>query len=140
MKYEKLLQPGKIGHLELKNRFIMGAMGVGFAKLNGHPTDRTVAYYEERAKGGYGLIITEVTRVQDSEFCTPFEPSLGSDEFIPEWKKQGEDYAKPRHLFRWQSFYCRSHIRNQHIWRFDICRKKDIGNKAGRLSLRRTSR
>ena len=26
-------------------------MGVGFAKLNGHPTDRTVAYYEERAKG-----------------------------------------------------------------------------------------
>ena len=87
MKYEKLLQPGKIGNLELKNRFIMGAMGVGFAKLNGHPTDRTVAYYEERAKGGYGLIITEVTRVQDSEFCTPFEPSLGSDEFIPEWKK-----------------------------------------------------
>ena len=56
MKYEKLLQLGKIGNLELKNRFIMGAMGVGFAKLNGHPTDRTVAYYEERAKGGYGLM------------------------------------------------------------------------------------
>lgn len=48
-------------------------MGVGFAELGGTPTQRTVAYYEERAKGGFALIITEVTRVQDSEFCTPFE-------------------------------------------------------------------
>ena len=100
MNYEKLLQPGKIGSLELKNRFVMGAMGVGFAKLNGHPTERTVAYYEERAKGGYGLIITEVTRVQDSEFCTPYEPSLGSDEFIPEWKKVTDAvHAYGAHIF-----------------------------------------
>ena len=42
MNYEKLLQPGKIGSLELKNRFVMGAMGVGFAKLNGHPTRGSV--------------------------------------------------------------------------------------------------
>jgi 2,4-dienoyl-CoA reductase-like NADH-dependent reductase (Old Yellow Enzyme family)/pyruvate/2-oxoglutarate dehydrogenase complex dihydrolipoamide dehydrogenase (E3) component len=87
MKYDKLFEPGKIGSLELKNRFIVGAMGVGFAELGGTPTDRTVAYYEERAKGGFSLIITEVTRVQDSEFCTPFEPSLGDDKHIPAWKK-----------------------------------------------------
>ena len=87
MRYDKLFEPGKIGKLTLKNRFIMGAMGVGFAEKSGNPTDRTVAYYEARAKGGYGLIITEVTRVQDTEFCTPLEPSLGSDQFIPGWKK-----------------------------------------------------
>lgn len=87
MKYDKLFEPGKIGSLTLKNRFIMGAMGVGFAEMNGNPTERTVAYYEARAKGGYALIITEVTRVQDTEFCTPLEPSLGSDQFIPGWKK-----------------------------------------------------
>ena len=87
MRYDKLFEPGHIGKLELKNRFVMGAMGVGFAELSGNPTDRTVAYYEARAKGGYGLIITEVTRVQDTEFCTPLEPSLGSDQFIPGWKK-----------------------------------------------------
>ena len=87
MRYDKLFEPGRIGKLELKNRFVMGAMGVGFAELSGNPTDRTVAYYEARAKGGYGLIITEVTRVQDTEFCTPLEPSLGSDQFIPGWKK-----------------------------------------------------
>ncbi|ERL06115.1 NADH:flavin oxidoreductase [Olsenella profusa] len=88
MRYDKLFEPGrKIGSLELKNRFIMGAMGVGFAELGGTPTDRTVAYYEARAKGGYGLIITEVSRVQEDEFCTPFEPSLADDRHIPAWKK-----------------------------------------------------
>lgn len=84
MRYDKLFEPGrKIGSLELKNRFIMGAMGVGFAELGGTPTDRTVAYYEARAKGGDGLIITEVSRVQEDEFCTPFEPSLADDRHIP---------------------------------------------------------
>ena len=87
MKYNKLFEPGKIGNLTLKNRFIVGAMGVGFAELGGTPTDRTVAYYKARAKGGFALIITEVTRVQDSEFSTPFEPSLGDDKHIPAWKK-----------------------------------------------------
>ncbi len=87
MNYDKLFTPGKIGSLTLKNRFVMGAMGVGFAKLGGTPTERTKAYYEARAKGGYALIITEVTRVQDSEFCTPFEPSLGDDKHIPAWKE-----------------------------------------------------
>ena len=33
------------------------------------------------------MIITEVTRVHDSEFCTPFEPSLGDDKHIAAWKE-----------------------------------------------------
>lgn len=87
MKYTKLFEPGEIGSLKLKNRLLVGAMGVGFAEMGGTPTDRTVAYYEARAKGGFGLIITEVTRVQETEFCTPFEPSLGDDKHIDAWKK-----------------------------------------------------
>ena len=43
MKYTKLFESGKIGDLTLKNRLIVGAMGVGFAELGGTPTDRTVA-------------------------------------------------------------------------------------------------
>lgn len=87
MNYGKLFEPGKIGKLTLKYRFIVGAMGVGFAELGGSPTDRTVEYYGTRARGGWARIITEVTRVQDTEFCTPFEPSPGNDKFIPAWKK-----------------------------------------------------
>ncbi len=61
--YKKLLSPGKIGNLELKNRVVMTAMGVGAAAPNGVANDRAATYYEERAKGGVGLIITEVTRI-----------------------------------------------------------------------------
>jgi 2,4-dienoyl-CoA reductase-like NADH-dependent reductase (Old Yellow Enzyme family)/thioredoxin reductase len=64
-KYSKLFSPGKIGNLELKNRVVMTAMGTGFANADGTPSERIVKYYEERAKGGVGLIVTEVTRVND---------------------------------------------------------------------------
>lgn len=65
MKYEKLFQKGKIGPLELKNRIVMAAMGTGFASTTGEASDEIIRYYEERAKGGCGLIITEVTRIDD---------------------------------------------------------------------------
>jgi 2,4-dienoyl-CoA reductase-like NADH-dependent reductase (Old Yellow Enzyme family)/thioredoxin reductase len=64
-KYPKLLSTGKIGTLELKNRVVMTAMGTGYSNPDGTPSERIIKYYEERAKGGVGLIVTEVTRVND---------------------------------------------------------------------------
>ncbi|MBY0148906.1 NAD(P)/FAD-dependent oxidoreductase [Neobacillus niacini] len=63
--YTNLFSKGRIGSLELKNRVVMTAMGTGFANQDGTPSERIVKYYEERAKGGVGLIVTEVTRVND---------------------------------------------------------------------------
>jgi len=65
MQYEKLFSSGKIGSLKLKNRLVMTAMGCGLANTDGTVSEEMLAYYEERAKGGVGLIITEVTRVND---------------------------------------------------------------------------
>ena len=65
MVYEKLMQPGKIGNLEIKNRVVMPAMGCSFAESTGEAGARMIRYYAERAKGGVGLIITEITRVED---------------------------------------------------------------------------
>ena len=65
MKYEKLFQKGMIGKLELKNRIVMPAMGVSLASSTGEASDEMIRYYEERAKGECGLIITEITRVDD---------------------------------------------------------------------------
>jgi len=65
MKYDKLFTKGKIGCLELKNRIVMPAMGTNLASYNGEASDEIIRYYEERAKGGCGLIITEITRVDD---------------------------------------------------------------------------
>lgn len=63
--YEKLRNPMNIGPLEIPNRVVMTAMGVFIAAPGGGVNDDIIAYYEARAKGGVGLIITEVTRITD---------------------------------------------------------------------------
>ena len=65
MSYEKLFTPGKIGNLELKNRIVMPAMGCSLAESTGEAGARIIKYYADRARGGAGLIITEITRVDD---------------------------------------------------------------------------
>lgn len=65
MKYEKLFTPIKIGNVEIKNRIAMAPMLMGFGQFDGRTTPMLMDYYEERAKGGTGLIITEITRVND---------------------------------------------------------------------------
>ena len=63
--YEHLQAEGRIGRLVVPNRVVMPAMGVNLGSPLGGVTDDLIAYYEARAKGGCGLIITEVTRVED---------------------------------------------------------------------------
>ncbi len=60
---QKLFSPAKIGSLTIRNRVVMPAMETGLNSINGEATDRIIRYYEERAAGGCGLIITEITRV-----------------------------------------------------------------------------
>ena len=52
-----LLSPMKIGNLEIKNRTVMTAAEFSMGQANGKPTEKLMDYYEERAKGGVGLII-----------------------------------------------------------------------------------
>lgn len=65
MKYEKLFTPGKLGSMTVKNRIVMPPMGTGMAAADGEASDQIIRYYEERAKGGVGMIITEITRVDE---------------------------------------------------------------------------
>lgn len=63
--YAKLFSEGKIGTVTLKNRVVMSPMVLGTGGLDGTPGEQMMQYYEERAKGGVGLIITEATRVDE---------------------------------------------------------------------------
>ncbi len=65
MKYETLFSPIKIGNVEIKNRICMAPMLMDFGQFDGRTTEMLMDYYEERAKGGTGLIVTEITRVND---------------------------------------------------------------------------
>lgn len=71
--YEKLFSPVRIGRVEIKNRVAMPAMGVNLAAAGGGVNDDIIAFYEARARGGVGLIISGVCRVMDgvgaSEVC-----------------------------------------------------------------------
>ena len=65
MAYEKLFEKGHIGSLTIRNRAVMSPMGTDLADTNGNASQRLIAYYAERAKGGIGLIINEYTGVDD---------------------------------------------------------------------------
>ena len=51
--------PGRIGNMDLKNRLIVPAMVTNTCTPDGMPTERFIQYHEEKARGGWGLIITE---------------------------------------------------------------------------------
>ncbi|MEI6126149.1 MAG: NADH:flavin oxidoreductase, partial [Pseudomonadota bacterium] len=61
----KLLEPGHIGTLEIKNRIIMAPMGIrGLCDPDdGYWGKRVRAYYGTRAAGGCGMITTEMVFV-----------------------------------------------------------------------------
>lgn len=61
-KYPNLLSPGKIGSVVLRNKTVMAAMGMSQAD-NGFVNKAVINHYAERAKGGVGAIIVEVTCV-----------------------------------------------------------------------------
>ena len=86
--YEKLFSEGKIGNCTIRNRIVMEPMGHHLADVNGETNDRTVAFYAERAKGGVGLIITEVVRVNDEHGMADLgQMSLAKDERMGGIKK-----------------------------------------------------
>ena len=63
--YSKIFEQGKIGNVTFKNRLVMSPMGTSLAEMDGSPSEDMIAFYEARAIGGAGLIIPEITRVND---------------------------------------------------------------------------
>lgn len=55
----KVFEPFKINQMELKNRMVVSAMVTNYCSEDGMATEKFIAYHEHKAKGGWGLIITE---------------------------------------------------------------------------------
>ena len=54
-----LFSPLKINNVELKNRLMVPAMVTNLCTDDGMATEEFIAYHEAKAKGGWGLILTE---------------------------------------------------------------------------------
>ena len=59
MSYQQLFKPLTVKGMTLKNRIVMPPMGTNYGGEFGDFTDEHIKYYEQRAKGGTGLIIVE---------------------------------------------------------------------------------
>ena len=83
-RYPRLLSPGRIGGIEICNRIVMAAMGTNFAAPDGHCTERLIAYYEARARGGVGLLVLETSAaLWPSGASMPNTVAFSDDKFIP---------------------------------------------------------
>lgn len=87
----ELFSPGRIGTLEIRNRIVMNAMGTLLEDKDGSVSDRLIGYYEARAKGGAGLIVTCHTRVVPHPRYARGEGWMGiaiwDDRFLPGWRE-----------------------------------------------------
>jgi|GEM_PF-5474917 len=89
--YENLRAPGKLGSLTLKNRVVMTAASCSLSGEGGRMTEDMIAYYERRAKGGVGLIITEMVCVEEETGqLFPKELSAATEASIPEFRALSE--------------------------------------------------
>ncbi len=62
--YDRLFAPITVNRLTIPNRIVMGPMGnLGMADTEGRPSEKMIAYFAERAKGGVGLITSGLVPV-----------------------------------------------------------------------------
>ncbi len=86
--YELLCSPGRIGSLTLPNRTVMTAASCSLSGEGGVMTEDMMAYYERRAHGGVGLIVTEMVCVDERHGrLFPHELTATRDENIAEFQK-----------------------------------------------------
>ena len=86
IEFKNLFTPLQLGTLKLKNRFVLPAMETHMADSHGYVTDQVISYYQERAKGGVGLIIIENTAVHPEGRVNQGMLCLHDDSYIPKFR------------------------------------------------------
>ena len=85
-KYTHLFEPIQIGKATVKNRVFMPPISTNLAD-HGYVTEELIQHYAARARGGVGLIISEVVTVEPTYVYLPGDMSIHDDSFIEGWTK-----------------------------------------------------
>ena len=91
-KYPHIFEPMTIRRMTVKNRIVMTPMGTNYGEQNGEMSFLHINYYEQRAKGGTGLLIVENANVdfpQGSNGTTQLR--IDHDNYLPRLYKFCED-------------------------------------------------
>ena len=81
-----MFAPFRLREMALANRVVVSPMAQ-YKAVDGCPTDWHFAHYAERAKGGAGLIYTEMTCVSAEGRITPGCPGLYAPEHQAAWRR-----------------------------------------------------
>ncbi len=86
--YAALFEPIEVAGMRLRNRITMAPMTRRLAPDDCVPSEAMAAYYERRATGGVGLILTEGTHV-DPEFApdTHNVPGMWNEDQVAGWRR-----------------------------------------------------
>ncbi len=107
--YKSMFSPIRVNSITLKNRLVMAPMGnISQAEETGRPNQSMIAYFEERAKGGVGLITSGLIPVSFGIDHTLTEPGgltyfpkiLGSRTYFSGWRDIAHNtHAAGAHFF-----------------------------------------
>lgn len=81
-----MFAPFKLRDMDLNNRIVVSPMAQ-YKAVDGTPTDWHLIHYGERAKGGAGLVYTEMTCVSPEGRITPGCPGLYTPEHEAAWTR-----------------------------------------------------
>jgi anthraniloyl-CoA monooxygenase len=81
-----MFAPFRLREMELKNRVVVSPMAQ-YKAVDGTPTDWHLVHLGERAKGGAGLVFTEMTCVTPEGRITPGCPGTYKPEHETAWKR-----------------------------------------------------
>src|SRR3990172_5729843 len=70
VQFKHLFTPLRIGSFTVRNRILSTAHATGYAQ-DGLPSQRHLHYWASKAKGGIGLIVTEVQPIHPSASTSP---------------------------------------------------------------------
>ena len=83
-RFARLMEPGRIGSVELRNRVVMCPMGVLYSNDDGSISDNEAAFYEARARGGAGLLLMGTTSVAYPRGTNhERNPAMSHDRYLP---------------------------------------------------------
>ncbi len=81
-----IFAPFRLRDMALRNRIVVSPMAQ-YKAQNGCPTDWHLVHYGERAKGGAGLVFTEMTCVSAEGRITPGCPGLYAPDHQAAWRR-----------------------------------------------------
>ncbi|MBS3756751.1 MAG: FAD-dependent oxidoreductase [Desulfobacterales bacterium] len=88
---DALFSPITIRNTEIPNRAVLPPMGTGLCEKGGRVNDALLAYIKRQARGGAGLLISEITAVHPTGMVAPKQVGAWDDDFLPGLKALAEN-------------------------------------------------